>query len=313
MHRTCGCPMRRRSRSKAERRFILQASRPRRSTITIPTGRRNSIPCRRTWRDKRAPRWRISSAGSRRWERASPTLSPRIVSSPISPTRTRSIGCGGSISATPSRQPRQCRWYGWPPMRAAWSRSTPWRWSTNVCASRRQRELDGKDQREHEYRWLRLVESPRDELGQRVSDEAEPDPGRDGIGERHGDSGHHGGRIFRHVAPIDLGKTLGHDAGDVEKRCRRSVGRDHPGERRKEQRQKKEKRNERGGKACAPAGGNSRSTFDVARRCVSADQGTKHCGKAVGDQRLLHARQISLRIKQTGAMRNADKGTGIVE
>ena len=68
--RICGCPMRRRSRSRAAPPSISPASPPRRSIIIIRIGRRSSTPCRATWRGRRGRRWKISSAGLRRWARA---------------------------------------------------------------------------------------------------------------------------------------------------------------------------------------------------------------------------------------------------
>jgi Endoribonuclease L-PSP len=54
MRRTCGCPTRRRSRSRAALPSISRASRRRRSITTIRTGPKSSTPCRATWRARRA-------------------------------------------------------------------------------------------------------------------------------------------------------------------------------------------------------------------------------------------------------------------
>ena len=63
----------------------------------------------------------------------------------------------------------------------------------------------------------------------------------------------------------------------------------------------------------AAAGGDAGRALDIARRRRGADQRAEHGGKAVGDQRLFHPRQIAVGVGQSGAMGDADQGAGIVE
>src|SRR5579864_7418742 len=134
-------------------------------------------------------------------------------------------------------------------------------------------ELDGKDRRQHQYRGLGVGELAGDQLGQRVSDEAEADAGRDRIGQRHRHRGDHRRRRFGDVIPVDLGKPARHNAGDVKQSRGRRIGRDHAGERREEQRREEEDRDEERRQPGAAAGGDAGRALDIARRRRGADQG----------------------------------------
>src|SRR5262249_6889843 len=146
-----------------------------------------------------------------------------------------------------------------------------------------------------------------------ISDGAEPDAGGDGIGERHGDRGHHRRRIFGDVLPFDLGKPARHHAGDIKQRRRRGIGGNNAGQRGEEQRQQEEQRDEDGGQAGAAAGRYAGRALDIARGGRRADERAEHGGEAVGEQRLPHARQVAVRIEQTRAVGDADQRTGVVE
>src|SRR6185437_16749149 len=50
-----------------------------------------------------------------------------------------------------------------------------------------------------------------EQLDRAVGDEAEGDAVGDGEGQRHGERGDDGRRVFGHVLPVDLGKALRHD------------------------------------------------------------------------------------------------------
>src|SRR5262245_18672410 len=74
----------------------------------------------------------------------------------------------------------------------------------------RQREPDGKDDRQDHHRGLRFGELAGDDLRQRVGDEAEPDAGGNRVGERHGDRRHQRRSVVRDVDAVHIGHYCHH-------------------------------------------------------------------------------------------------------
>src|SRR5262249_4510784 len=79
------------------------------------------------------------------------------------------------------------------------------------------------------------------------------------------------------------------------------------------QRQEKEQRDEDGGQAGAATSRYAGRALDIARRGRRADERAEHGGEAVGEQRLLHAWQVAVRIEETRTVGGADQRASIVE
>src|SRR5215471_682427 len=127
----------------------------------------------------------------------------------------------------------------------------------------RQCKLERKQDRQHHDGRFGLGEPPGHDLGRGVRDESKADAGRDRVGQRHRHRRDDGRTIVGDVVPRHLGEALCHHTGDIEQRGSGRIGRHHPGERRKEQRQQEEQRDEHGGKPGSAACGDARGAFDV--------------------------------------------------
>ena len=78
---------------------------------------------------------------------------------------------------------------------------------TRADITSRDRELHAEQDRQHHHGGFGLGEFSGEQLAQHIGDEAEPDAGRDRIGQRHGHRGDHRRRIFGEIVPFDLGEA----------------------------------------------------------------------------------------------------------
>ncbi len=205
------------------------------------------------------------------------------------------------------------------------SRRRPWRRSRSARQTGRKNrpELPRRSERAHVTEELHANTAAKpdrdrhpspagDQLDQHIGDEAEPDAGRDRIGERHGDGGDHGRRVFGDVVPVDIGKA------PPSRRRRTAAPRprrrpDHPASGEKNSASRNRIATKTAVSPVRPPACDARRAFDIARGGRGADQRAEHGGEAVGDQRLLHARQLAVLVDQSGCVGHADQRAGIVE
>src|SRR5665809_50917 len=100
----------------------------------------------------------------------------------------------------------------------------------------------GEDQLEQEghgndrHRGVDLAHAPGQRFQCHIDDEAEPDTGGDGIGERHEEGDGQRRDVVRGVLPLDGAETRCHQASDEKESRRRGINRHGVSERREEQR-----------------------------------------------------------------------------